>query len=109
MAFTDISGNRYEVAVIGEQTWISSNLRTGHFRNGDHIPLITTEEEWEEAGLSAKPACCYYRNDSTLGKELGRLYNWYAVNDPRGLAPQGWHVPTDGEFNKMTKYLDQVE
>ena len=105
MALTDISGNRYEVAVIGDQTWISSNLGTGHFRNGDQIPLITAEEEWEEAGLSAKPACCYYRNDGTLAKEFGRLYNWYAVADPRGILPEGWRIPTSADWNRLMELV----
>jgi uncharacterized protein (TIGR02145 family) len=60
---------------------------------------------WEQAGLQGKPACCYYENDEKNLKKYGRLYNGYAVNDPRGLAPAGWHIPPDSEWAMLIHYL----
>jgi uncharacterized protein (TIGR02145 family) len=91
---------------IGTQIWSTNNLNVSKFRNGDIIPQAKTEAEWVTAGNKQKPAWCYYNNDSANGKEYGKLYNWYAVNDPRGLAPKGWHVPNEGDWNKLVKYLD---
>jgi uncharacterized protein (TIGR02145 family) len=89
---------------IGTQVWSSKNLDVATYRNGDIIPQVTNATQW--AALTTG-AWCWYNNDSaTYGATYGRLYNWYAVNDPRGLAPQGWHVSSDGEWNKLVKYLD---
>jgi len=89
---------------IGTQIWSSKNLDVANYRNGDPIPQVTDPTAW--ANLTTG-AWCWYNNDSaTYGAVYGRLYNWYAVNDPRGLAPQGWHVPTDGEWNRLTKFID---
>ena len=83
---------------IGTQVWSTLNLNEGHFRNGDVIPEAKTTEEWEAAGNAKRPAWCYYDNDPKNGALYGKLYNWYAVNDMRGLAPYGWHVPSDEEW-----------
>lgn len=83
---------------IGEQTWMSVNLNVSVFRNGDVIPEIQSDDDWKKAGEEGKPAWCYYKNDEKNGKKYGKLYNWYAVNDPRGLAPEGWHIPTNDEW-----------
>jgi uncharacterized protein (TIGR02145 family) len=90
---------------IGTQVWMTENLNVSSFRNGDPIPQAKTEEEWEKAGENEQPAWCYYDNDPANGTKYGKLYNWYAVNDPRGLAPKGWHVPTDAEWTLLTDYL----
>lgn len=92
---------------IGIQTWAAKNLDVSTFRNGDAIPEAKTNEEWAKAGENGKPAWCYYDNDPENGKKYGKLYNWYAVNDPRGLAPNGWHVPTDAEWTILTDYLGE--
>jgi uncharacterized protein (TIGR02145 family) len=68
------------------------------FRNGDSIPHARSIEEWQKAGETAKPAWCNYQNDSSFGRKYGRIYNWYAINDPRGFGPEGWHVPTNEEW-----------
>lgn len=86
---------------IGTQVWMAENLDVSHFRNGDPIPEVTTKADWEAAYRNEAPAWSYYRNDAAQGKKYGRLYNWYAVNDPRGLAPQGWHVATDKEWQQL--------
>jgi uncharacterized protein (TIGR02145 family) len=90
---------------IGSQEWQAENLNVDRFRNGDPIPEVRTKEEWEIAGKRGEPAWCYYDNDPENGKIYGKLYNWYAVNDSRGLAPEGWHIPTDGEWTILTDYL----
>lgn len=82
---------------IGNQTWMTENLNVDNFQNGDIIPEAKTTEEWEQAGKRQQPVWCYYDYDINNGKKYGKLYNWYAVNDPRGLAPKGWHIPSDEE------------
>jgi len=91
---------------IGKQVWMTQNLDVDKFRNGEVIQEAKTEGEWEDA---YQPAWCYYNNDPANGAKYGKLYNWYAVNDPRGLAPKGWHVPTDAEWTILTDYLGGVE
>jgi len=85
--------------------WSIKNLNVSTFRNGDPIPQAKTEEEWEKAGENEQPAWCYYENDPANGAKYGKLYNWYAVNDPRGLAPIGWHIPSAAEWTVLTDYL----
>jgi len=95
----------YKSVKIGTQTWMSVNLNVSTFRNGDPIPQAKTDEEWKKAGDNEQPAWCYYDNDPANGAKYGKLYNWYAVIDPRGLAPEGWHVPSDAEWTKLTDFL----
>jgi uncharacterized protein (TIGR02145 family) len=84
---------------IGNQIWMSKNLSVARYRNGDIIPQVTDATQW--AALTTG-AWCWFNNDSaTYGAIYGRLYNWYAVNDARGLAPLGWHVPSDGEWTTL--------
>jgi len=90
---------------IGNQVWMTKNLDVSTFRNGDAIPEAKTEEEWYLAGENGEPAWCYYDNDPANGEKYGKLYNWYAVNDPRGLAPEGWHVPGDSEWTELVTFL----
>jgi uncharacterized protein (TIGR02145 family) len=96
---------QYESVRIGNQEWITRNLDVDRFRNGDLVPHIESDKEWEEAGENGQPAWCYYDNDPEYGKDYGKLYNWYAVNDPRGLAPEGWHIPTDEEWTILEEFL----
>jgi len=90
---------------IGKQTWMSENLDVDTFRNGDVIPQVTSDTDWNNATLNGRPAWCYLYNDSDMGKLYGKLYNWFAVNDPRGLAPEGWHVASDSEWKTMVAAL----
>lgn len=101
----NISADDYPSVIIGSQVWMTENLNVDHFRNGDPIPEARSKSEWEKVGVDQKPAWCYYDNDPANGKIYGKLYNWYAVNDPRGLAPEGWHVPSDAEWTVLTVYL----
>jgi uncharacterized protein (TIGR02145 family) len=88
---------------IGSQVWTNKNLDVDRYRNGDPIPQVTDPNQW--ANLTTG-AWCYYNNNPSKGAVYGKLYNWYAVNDPRGLAPQGWHIPNDSEWKIMTKFMD---
>jgi len=89
---------------IGSQTWSSTNLNVATFSNGDTIPEAKTFQEWVAAGQAGKPACCYYNNDPANGPKYGRLYNWYAVIDPRGLAPKGWALPTELDWAQLIRH-----
>ena len=94
---------------IGTQTWTTLNLDVATFRNGDAIPEAKTIEEWAAAGDNKQAAWCYYENNAANGTKYGKLYNWYAVNDSRGLAPLGYHIPSDTEWTKLSDYLGGEE
>ena len=91
--------------IIGDQEWQMKNLDVDRFRNGEPIPQAITAEEWKAAGEKKEPAWCFYDNNTENGRLYGKLYNWYAVNDARGLAPKGWHIPSDNEWTTLTNYL----
>jgi uncharacterized protein (TIGR02145 family) len=97
--------NNFEGVKIGNQLWMKENLNVDKFQNGDAIPEVKTKEEWEKAWKNKLPAFCYFDNDPTNGNKYGKLYNWHAVNDPRGLSPKGWHTPSDSEWGKLIDYL----
>ena len=86
---------------IGNQVWTSKNLDVSKFKNGEEIPEAETKDQWKAFSDANEAAWCYYENKT----EYGKLYNWYAVNDPRGLAPAGYHIPTDAEWTTLTNYL----
>jgi uncharacterized protein (TIGR02145 family) len=90
---------------IGNQVWMAENLNVDKFRNGDPIPEAKTDEEWKRAGENQQPAWCYYDNDPNNGTKYGKLYNWFAVNDPRGLAPNAFHIPSDADWTILNDYL----
>lgn len=94
---------------IGTQVWMTLNLDVNKFRNGEVILEAKTKGEWKAYSDAGEAAWCYYDNDRKNGEKYGKLYNWHAVNDPRGLAPKGWHVPTDEEWTILTDYLGGVE
>jgi uncharacterized protein (TIGR02145 family) len=87
---------------IGRQVWMKKNLDVDHYRNGDPIPHVTDPTQWVSLTTGA---WCYYENNTANGTTYGKLYNWYAVNDARGLAPAGYHVPTDDEWTILTTFL----
>lgn len=95
----------FEEIKIGNQVWMVKNLDVDHFKNGDAIPEVKTKEEWVKACRDKKPAWCTYENNPDNGEKFGKLYNWYAVNDPRGLAPEGWHVASQEDLQKLTDFL----
>jgi uncharacterized protein (TIGR02145 family) len=92
-------------ALVGSQIWMTENLNVERFQNGDLIPEAKTEEDWAIAREKKLPAWCYYNNDTINGTKYGKLYNWYAINDPRGLAPKGWHIPTESEIWTLADFL----
>ena len=103
LPLSDIDGNKYDTVQIQTQIWMQQNLKTSHYRNGDPIPEITSISVWSTL---TSGAWCWYRNDSTqYAATYGKLYNWYAVNDPRGLAPEGWHIPSDVEWTTLSTSL----
>jgi uncharacterized protein (TIGR02145 family) len=87
---------------IGSQVWTSKNLDVTTYRNGDVIPQVEDEDAWAKLTTGA---WCYYNNDASNGTKYGKLYNKYAVNDPRGLAPEGFHIPSDSEWIILTDNL----
>lgn len=99
---TDFDGNQYHTIIIGDQEWMMENLKVTHYRNGDPIPHITDSNGW--VGTS-NGAYCVYGNQPYHADTYGHLYNWFAVNDSRGLAPEGWHVPTDDDIKELEIYL----
>ena len=90
---------------IGDQIWTKENLNVSFFQNGDPIPEAKTSAEWLEAYRDFRPAWSYYKNLQINGDKYGKLYNWYAVSDPRGLAPKGWRVPFKEDWEKLSKNL----
>jgi hypothetical protein len=102
---TDNKSKDSGTVMIGTQKWVIANLNVTTFRNGDTIPEARTNKEWETAGKSEKPAWCYYNNNPANGPKFGRLYNWYAVNDPRGLAPVGCILSNDDDWARLIYYL----
>jgi len=98
----DIDGNVYQTVKIGNQWWMAENLKVTHYRNGDAIPNVTDDTEWYNL---ATGAYCNYGNDINNVATYGRLYNWYAVDDSRKIAPEGWHVPSDTEWRTLVDYL----
>jgi uncharacterized protein (TIGR02145 family) len=99
---TDYDGNVYKTVKIGTQEWMSENLNVSHYRNGDPIPEVQNSIEWSKVTTGA---WCYYENNPENGIIYGKLYHYYAVNDPRCLAPEGWHVPTDAEWQTLVDFL----
>jgi uncharacterized protein (TIGR02145 family) len=87
---------------ICNQVWTTKNLNVDHYRNGDLIPEVQDDYKWAHA---TSGAWCYYNNDPENGKIYGKLYNYYAITDPRGLAPEGWHIPSSEEWDEMEKCI----
>ena len=102
-------GYTYDLVAIGDQCWFAENLRNEHYANGDAIPGDLSDGEWANADDTNLGAQAIYSNDESNLANYGRLYNWYAVDDARGLCPSGWHVPTDGEFMTLEMELGMSE
>jgi uncharacterized protein (TIGR02145 family) len=94
-----------KTVTIGKQVWMQNNLNVTFFRNGDVIPEVKSKEDWIAAGKQGKPAWCHYDNDPKNDEKYGKLYNWYAVSDLRGLAPIGWKIPEFDDMNLLDTYL----
>jgi len=103
---TDIDGNVYKTVKIGDQWWMAENLKVTHYRNGDPIKYVTDRDEWYYLTTGAY---CYYDNNDSLGQIYGGLYNWFAIDDERNIAPEGWHVPSEDEWDVLKRYLFENE
>lgn len=103
-SLTDIDGNIYKTITIGTQTWMAENLRTTKYRNGDPIPHVTNTSDWAELTTGAY---CNFNNIDQLDTvaTLGRLYNWHVISNSRTIAPNGWHIPTESDWNTLVTYL----
>jgi uncharacterized protein (TIGR02145 family) len=99
---TDIDGNVYNTVTIGNQVWMAENLKATRYNNGDPIIKITDQNAWLHANSGAY---CAYGNIDSNAKAYGYLYNWFAVNDARRLAPPGWHIPTFDEWFTLQRAI----
>lgn len=99
---TDQEGNIYKTIQIGTQVWMAENLRTARYRDGSMIPIIYNDLVWDN---TTKGAYCQYENNDSIAAANGHLYNWYAVSDSRILAPPGWHIPTEAEWETLAGFL----
>jgi TonB family protein len=99
----------YSAVQIGNQQWMTQNLNVSRFRNGDIIKEARTEEEWNLALIRKEPAWCYYDNDPKKGEVYGKLYNYYAVIDSRGIAPLNWRVPSPSDFDYLINSLGGIK
>ena len=96
----------YSSVIIGSQEWMDSNLQVTCYRNGDPIQQVDDLHAWRK---STTGAMCLYEGESEYSQNFGCLYNWYAVNDPRGLAPDGWRIPEDLDWQELIDNLGGPE
>jgi uncharacterized protein (TIGR02145 family) len=96
------NSTQIDSVIIGTQVWMEKNLSVNHYRNGDKIPRVKDSATWAKLTTGA---WCWYKNDPATGTVYGKLYNWYAIHDPRGLAPEGWHIPSDSEWYTVSSFL----
>jgi uncharacterized protein (TIGR02145 family) len=104
--YTDSEGHLYHYITIGTQTWMIENLRSSKFRNGDPITNITDNTEWQNQLYTTRiPGWCNYENNAETDAKYGKLYNWFAIEDQRNIAPVGWHVASSQEWLILMDYL----
>lgn len=99
---TDADGNSYQIVTIGSQVWMAENLRTTHYNNADIIPTSLSNSAWTNTLVGAYAV---FQDNAANVPIGGRLYNWYAVADARGICPIGWRVPTDDDWKTLESYL----
>ena len=106
-----VENQTYKTIIIGKREWMAQNLNVSHYRDGTLIPKIQDNYDWDEIPQrhdltdDEKCAWCYYENNLEYGTIYGKLYNWYTVNNPRGLAPAGWHIPTRKDWSELIDYI----
>lgn len=99
----DLSGNKYKIVEIGNQTWMAENLKVSKFNDGTTINLLSSDDNWKSNAIYG--GSCFYDNDPNNNNPYGRLYNRYAITDNRKIAPNGWHIPTNAEWDTLISYL----
>jgi uncharacterized protein (TIGR02145 family) len=108
-SFKLFAQDNFITTVIGDQVWMAKNLDVVTFNNGDLIPEAKTEKEWKKAADAGTPAWCYYDGYESNGNKYGKMYNWYAITDSRGLAPKGWKIPQKADWEKLiNKYQNNT-
>ncbi len=105
LSFVSTTATTVTSVKIGKQEWTAKNLDVAVFNNGDPIPQAKTIGDWNKMENKGSPAWCYYDMKPENGKKYGRLYNWYAIADSRGIAPKGWHVATDEDWTELSEFL----
>lgn len=95
-----------DAAVQMVESWQAQNIAVTHFRNGDPIPEAQSDSAWQLAAETGQPAWCYYQGSTAMGKKYGKLYNYYALTDPRGIAPEGWRIPSLSDWQVLNEMLD---
>ena len=98
----DIDGNEYKTVKIGDQIWMAENLRVTKYNNGDPIPTGLSDDDW---GDTTEGVYAIYNNSDYMLEAYGKLYNWYAVDDDRGLCLEGWSVPSDADWTQLIDYV----
>jgi len=106
LLINDIDGNVYKCVKIGTQWWMAENLNVAHYSNGNTIPNVTDSTTWNNLTTGAYGE---YDNNGSNATIYGKLYNWYAVDDSRNIAPTGWHVPSDTELQTLADFLGSVQ
>lgn len=99
----DFDGNIYHATKIGNQIWMLENLKTTRFNNGDPIKNLKTNNDWR--GYQ-KAGYCFYNNDSSFVKDYGYLYNYQCLQDARGIAPEGWRIPTEEDLRELESFIN---
>jgi uncharacterized protein (TIGR02145 family) len=97
---------KIELVNFNNDWWSMTNLSVTQFRNGDEIRNAKTRDEWVECLQNGIPAYCAYKNDTTLAKKYGYMYNWFAIADPRGLAPAKTRVAHNGDYSRLYIYVN---
>jgi uncharacterized protein (TIGR02145 family) len=98
----DIQGTKYKTVPIGRQCWMAENLKVGKYKNGEEIPFVTDNNSW---AITNKGSWSYFNNNENNNSITGKLYNWYAISDNRGICPAKWHIPSETEWNILSSFL----
>lgn len=100
-----VSPKNYKTVKIGQQEWMTENLNVSTFSNGEKITEAKTSAQWTKLCNEKKPAWCYYEFKPENGKKYGKLYNWFAISDKRGLAPEGWRISSFEDWEILAKFV----